>query len=219
MRLPCLLTIATILAASTAAHADSILIGTGLATTPGGPSLCPGGSDCQQLAQQFTLFEPVKIDQIKIAISGPLGAFQSADGTFSVNLGSELGSGQVIGSGDLGLIFGQWNTVEKVFDFSGLDISLGPGTYYLGVTGGNVEWSASAASPTTSAGTLGPTFRCDLFTTCPTNRWDIVHAGNSWEIDGTAITPEPSSIMLFCTGILGLAAAARHRVRDSQRAL
>jgi hypothetical protein len=178
------------------------------------------------LGQQFTLFEPVKIDQIKVAISGPLGAFQSADGTFSINLGSELGSGEVIGSGDLGLTLGQPNIVEKVFDFSGIDISLGPGTYYLGVTGGNVEWSASAAAPTTSAGTLGPTFRCDLFTTCRTDRWDTVSAGNSWEIDGTAITPEPSSIVLFGTGIFGLAAAAlhrvrnsRHRVRNSQRAL
>jgi PEP-CTERM motif len=215
MRLPYSLTIATILAASTMAHADSILIGTGLATTSGGPSLCPGGSDCQQLAQQFTLFEPVRIDQIKVAISGPLGAFQSADGTFSVNLGSELGSGEFIGSGDLGLTFGQLNTVEKVFDFSGLDISLQPGTYYLGITGGNVEWSASFASPTTTAGKLGPTFRCDLFTTCPNHRWDIVNFGNSWEIDGTAITPEPSSIVLFGTGILGLAVAVRHRVLNS----
>jgi PEP-CTERM motif len=212
MRLPYSLTIAAILAASTMAHADSILIGTGLATTPGGPSLCPGGSDCQQLAQQFTLFEPIRIDQIKVAVSGPLGAFQSADGTFSVNLGSELGSGEFIGSGDLGLTFGQLNTVEKVFDFSGLDIALEPGTYYLGVTGGNVEWSTASTSPTTSAGTLGPTFRCDLFTTCPTNRWDTVNVGNSWEIDGTAITPEPSSIVLFGTGILGLAVAVRHRV-------
>jgi PEP-CTERM motif len=43
-----------------------------------------------------------------------------------------------------------------------------------------------------------------------------VSTGNSWEIDGTAITPEPSSIVLFGTGILGLTAAALHRVRTSR---
>jgi hypothetical protein len=51
------------------ADADTVLVGTDLTTRLGSPGLCPSGSDCEVLAQEFTLFSPVVIDQVKVGIT------------------------------------------------------------------------------------------------------------------------------------------------------
>jgi hypothetical protein len=192
-------------------HADTILVGTDLSSPSTGPVLCPQGANCSVRVSQFVLLDPVMVDDIKVAISGPT-ASSSTDGTFSVSLGEQIASGTDIGSGDLAFTSGQDTVVTQVFDFSGLDILLDPGTYYLQVSGANVEWD-SAQPLTTSAGTLGQQLSCDPFITCGADisRYDTFHGTYAMQIDGTAVTPEPSTFALLSTGIFGLAAGFRRR--------
>jgi hypothetical protein len=162
------------------------------------------------LAEQFTLFSPVVIDQIKVDIDGP-ARFGAADGIFSVQLGAPLGSGVAIGSGDLLLDPSQTTLTTKVFDFNNLNIALEPGTYYLELTGGNVGWP-EAQPIDTSAGIVGQTWQCDptSMDCSSSTRWTPAASSNAFEIDGT-VTPEPSTFVLLGTGIGGLAGAARRK--------
>jgi hypothetical protein len=209
MRLSSLLAVALVLAAPTLTYADTVLVGSNLSTISGGSSLCPSDADCEEIAQQFTFLTPVVIDQIKVAISGP-AVMGSADGNFNVVLGDMLGTGTEIGSGDL-IFDPAGDLVTQVFDFSGLNISLGAGTSYLQLSGGNVNWDF--ADPlVTAAGTLGPAWVCDPTLTCASGRWDSVEGTHAFEIDGTATTPEPSTFALLGTGILGIVGVARRKV-------
>jgi hypothetical protein len=106
---------------------------------------------------------------------------------------------------------GTMNTAE--FTFNGLSIPLAPGTYYLGIAGANLEWDYATPLSTT-AGALGLQLECDPFIYCGTDitRWDKNARTYAMEIDGTAITPEPSTFALLSTGILALAGASRRRL-------
>jgi hypothetical protein len=209
MRLPILVTLAIVLAAPTLTHADTVLVGSEQFVPGGGSGFCPTLADCEEVAQQVTFFTPVTIDQIKVGISGPNQTGISDDGSFNVTLGPVLGTGTDIGSGDL--VFGlSGPTVSEIFDFSGLNISLGPGTYYLQLSGGNVGWENGVQPLVTSAGTVGPDWTCDPTISCAADAWVSGSLTHAFEIDGTQ-TPEPSTIALFGTGMLGLAAVARRK--------
>jgi hypothetical protein len=94
-----LLPIAIVLAASTLANADTVLVGTDLTTSLGSSGLCQDDSDCEMLAQEFTLFSPAVIDQVKVGITGT-GGFTGNLGAFNLSLVNELGHGGIsIGSG------------------------------------------------------------------------------------------------------------------------
>jgi hypothetical protein len=214
MRLPSLLAI-VLLAAPTLTYADTILVGTDLSTaTHGGAAvLCPENSDCLDRASQFTLFTQVVIQSISVVVTAPANSPGSTDGNFTIGLGSLLGVGITtgVGAGDI-FIDQKENATTEEFTFSGLNLSLAPGTYYLGMAGANVEWDY--ASPvSTTAGALGLQLECDPFINCGSDitQWDRNSQTYAMEIDGTAITPEPSTFALLGTGILGLAGAARRK--------
>ncbi len=213
MRLPSLFAIALVLVAPTLTHADTVLVGSDL-FLPGGSALCPNAADCLEIAQQVTFFTPVTIDQIKVGITGP-DRLGFSDGSFNVILGPVLGAGMEIGPGDL-VFDPNGPRVSSIFDFSGLNITLGAGTYYLQLSGGNVEWDL-AQPLITGAGSVGPSWECDPTLTCASNRWQSVPDTHAFEIDGTAITPEPSTFALLGTGMLSLAAAARRKFRARSR--
>ena len=206
MRLPALFVIAAILATPTLIYADTILVGSDLYLTAGS-GLCPSFSDCEEVAQQVTFFTPVVIDQIKVGISGPNRTGISA-GNFNVILGPVLGGGTEIGSGDL-IFDPNGPLIPGIFTFSGLNISLAAGTYYLQLSGGNVQWDFAEPLVTT-AGTIGPSWSCDPTTSCP--HWQQVGGIHAFDISGTATTPEPSTFALLSTGILALAGATRRRL-------
>jgi hypothetical protein len=220
MRLPSIVTIAIVLATPTLTHADSILVGTDLSNTQSGPVLCPLINDCSVRVSQFTLVTSVVVDDVKVAISGPMVEPSSAGGSFGVNLFSQLqtipGVTLPITTGNIGagnLVFAPTTSppVTQVFDFGGLDIPLGPGTYYLQVEGANLAWNSSLPL-TTSAGTLGQQLTCevDSFQCASHISYDIYPGTYAMQISGT-VTPEPSSWVLFGTGILGLAGIARRK--------
>jgi hypothetical protein len=224
MRLPSIVTIAIVLAAPTLTHADSILVGTDLSNAHGGPVLCPDPNECIVRVSQFTLLTSVVVDDVKVAILGPVG--ESPDGHFAVNLFSQLPAvnGTNFTTGNIGagnLVFNPNSTpaFTQVFDFGGLDIALGPGTYYLQVEGADLSWDTGLPLAT-SAGTLGLQLECDLDShSCSSDLsvpgvrlgWDKDPFTYAMQISGTEVTPEPSSWVLFGTGILGFAGVARRK--------
>lgn len=201
-----------LLAISRPAAADSILVGSDVTSTNSAAGvLCPSGSDCSIRAQQFTLLVPVVIDDIKVALSTD-GFFGAPNGGYTVGLGSAPIDNTGIGSGTLAFTPNEIDTY--ILDFSGLNISLGPGTYYLGVTGDNLIWDYAPAL-STSAGTLGKQLSCDpTVQTCSNPAiWDVDTAGPyAMEISGTAVTPEPSGWLLLATGLTGAAAMIRRKL-------
>jgi hypothetical protein len=202
-----LLPIAIVLAASTLADADTVLVATDLTTSLGSSGLCQDDSDCEMLAQEFTLFSPAVIDQVKVGITG---SFTGFPGVFNLSLVNELGHvGTSIGSGSTIANL----TGMEIFDFSGLNISLGRGTYFLEMSGGQLDWAVSQPLMTTE-GTLGPSWSCDptINNSCGVDEWGAISGyTHTMEIDGTVVTPEPSTFALLATGILGLAGVARRK--------
>ena len=197
--------------------ADSIpvVVGTNLSSvTQGGAGLCPLSDDCSIQAQQFTLFAPVLVDQLVIALNGP-DLYPYSAGSFDVSLASQPWlSGEGIGSG----AFSDSNSADttEVFDFENLDIPLSPGKYYVVIAGDNLALDI-APLLATFAGTFGPTFYCAADTLpCNEARSWQVSGGPPFaiDIDGTVSSsalPEPSGWLLFGTGLFALYGITRRK--------
>jgi hypothetical protein len=216
MRLTSLLAI-VLLTAPTLTYADTLLVGTDLSTAPQGSGaiLCPTFSNCVDRASQFTLFSPVVVNSISVVVT-TFANSPIIDRGFTIGLGSVPGVGITTGIGSGVVVLGpQQSATTQEFTFSGLNLALAPGTYYLGMAGANVGWD-NASPLSTTAGALGLQLQCDPFTFsfCGNDitKWDKLNFSYAMEIDGTATTPEPSTFALLGTGIVGLAGVARRKL-------
>ena len=217
MNFPKVMLIATcLLMTSRSGLADSFLVGTDLSTSQPGPELCPIVDSCQIRVQQFTLLAPVLVDDIEVAMSGPGYEFSGSPESFTIGLGTQLGSNITgIGSGVVTSDPTQTYTTE-LFDFENLNLLLEPGTYYLEANGLNAMWNK--ASPlVTSAGTVGQGLECDdpgYPTNCSDpSRWNPDSFDYAFQIDGTTEAPEPSSWLLFGTGLLAVGCVEYHKLQ------
>ena len=226
------LTLLSLTAIPTVGRADSILVGTDLSSPTGGPVLCPQGSNCSIRISQFTLLSPVVIDDVKVALSGLPTILGMENGGFNVILGNALVNGPVpptfppynpvsgagIGSGNY-VFLPDGDLASEVFDFSNLNITFGPGVYYLEVSGADVEWD-SAPPLMTSAGLLGEQLSCDPYQNCVADisQYDVYPDTYAMEIDGMVLTPEPSTFVLLGTGLLGAISGVRRRLREHRNA-
>jgi hypothetical protein len=154
------------------------------------------------------------------------------DGHFSVGLVDKpvtaftsLPSNVLIGSGELPYgpdwqDLSKTSVVSELFDFSGLDITLDPGTYYLEFAGEAVGPARATTSLSTTAGTFGQTFFCDPTVNPQTcndpSRWQSFYAADPFAvtINGnvvaeSAVAPEPSSWLLLATGVVGATGMSR----------
>jgi hypothetical protein len=225
------------MAISNSAHADSVLVGTDPSTAFASGGLCPAIRDCQADVQSFTLSSQVAITDIQVVMAHSSYSPFGPDGHFSVGLldkpvaaGTTLPSNVLIGSGELP--YGpDWNDLSKttivseLFDFSGLDITLGPGTYYLEFAGEAVGPARVTTSLTSTVGTFGKTLYCD-----PTVNAEECNNLSFWApfsssydsdpfaitILGSVIAPEPSSWLLLASGIIGATGMSRHTFNRSQ---
>jgi hypothetical protein len=159
----------------------------------------------QWLGAQFTLSGAAQIDGVT------LGIFDFATSFYTVEIVNHLAGGTV-----------EWtspsvDTSNPVFTPASL--TLPGGTYYLigPTTGSGTSWSESAGVLTQIGGTVGPAF------------WISQDQGVSWSSPGTRpplefditgttgplVTPEPSSLLLFASGLLGLGPLLRRRPRTT----
>ena len=202
------LTLLLLSAVPTIAHADSILVGTDLSNLSSGPVLCPQASNCSIRLSQFILVDPVVIHTYKIALSGYSPLLSQPNGSFTVDFPGLQYSGTVG--------FLQDQPLTEVFEFTDLNIAFSPGIYYIQATGVDVIWD-TAPPLMTSAGSLGLQLSCDPFQTCGADlsRYDVHPGPYAIEIDGTVVTPEPSTFILLGTGFMGVIARMRRRLRGS----
>ncbi len=201
--------------ATTYGRADSVLLGTDLTSLQQqGGRLCPQASNCALRAQEFTLFAPVQVTSIQVLVSGP---FNNIGGTgFSAPIEMTLAS---IFPANFGTTF--WNDTAtftaaganyppttELITFSGLNLMLGAGTYFLQAQGGDIAWGGGNTPLASTAGALGLSWYCDPLATCSPDRVQSLAPGyyGAFDLIGTAATtPEPSTWLLSGTGLLSFA--------------
>jgi hypothetical protein len=129
--------------------------------------------------------------------------------TASENAGTVYGSGTASGSQikDTFISANQYGYNVDTIGVSGLGgIALGSGTYWLNLqnaavpSGDPVYWDENGGSSLASESSVG---------SIPSEAFDITGTQSG---TGTGTTPEPSSIMLFGSGILGLAGVLRRKL-------
>jgi hypothetical protein len=207
------------------AKADTILVGTTLTGTSPFAVLCPLVSGCNTRLSQFSSPVAFNIDDIKVVIGGPAFPGFSTNGNFQVSLvthpGTISSTSLSIGSGNLPIaLTDSGGSDVGIFDFSGLSIPITAGTeYFLQVAGANLTWNNSSPLLGT-LGTIGQQLSCDPslpFNQCATNigAYNPFPGTYSMQISGDPV-PEPSSLILFGTGLLSIIGAGSRRIKASQ---
>ena len=171
--------------------------------------------DVYQVSDSFALTQHYSsIDDFSIALWAPTGetplnvAWEFGTSSFGNQLGSSNGNYTPVPWSSVSLLpcppncgggfgYGVW-----LAHMTGFDIPMGPGTFYLTLTGatdssgGRDGWDINSGASLAYHNLLGA---------IPSESFTISASG------GTT-TPEPSSIMLFGSGILGLAGVLRRKM-------
>jgi hypothetical protein len=101
-----------------------------------------------------------------------------------------------------------WNICEQTGDL-GSGVHLNAGTYYLNLqnaevnTGDPIYWDENSGPSLASQNSVG---------TIPSESFTVLGTGSTGTETGSGSTPEPSNIMLFGSGVLGLAGILRRRL-------
>jgi hypothetical protein len=194
--------LALLLLATSAAFASTVDVG-----TSGSGELWSNSED-QQLAQQFTLNQSSVITSITLA-------GQQGTGTYDYEISNALTGGTVCWSETL--------TDPTAPSFSGLNLNLGAGTYYLlslGESNTSGQWGSS-----TSVVEVGGTVQDGFWYggLPPAGTWyfedhNVYSEGTPllFNLSGTTggqTVPEPASILLLASGLASLGAALRRKLR------
>lgn len=205
------------------AHADSLLVGTLLSGYPSGLPvqggvLCASGSGCNVRAQQFTLNSAAEVSQIQVVVSGPVleGVPRPYSTPVTLTLGTQFPTsfGQTFWTGTETFQDPDLNTQDELYTelltFDHVNTHLAAGTYYLQMNAGDLAWGSASNIPLvplgSAAGVLGSAFTCDPDANCSPSRTNELAPGYLGAVDirGTAVSPEPSTIVLSATGLVGL---------------
>jgi len=195
------------------AAADTIALGTDLKAATG-----LGVEADQADAQQFTLTSALAVSSVD------LGLFESSllPTTVLFQLTDKIGPGTT--AADVlshTSITGTFSTTTNV----AVGLTLAPGTYYLVLSLTppsipDVGWSQASTILPSSVGTVGPSYNCCFSTSTPAGPFppsqtfkEAFELGSpttpvvsefDLETPGTVSAPEPSSIVLLGSGLIGL---------------
>ena len=199
-------------------RADSVLVGTDLSGLPQQSGLlCPQASNCALRAQEFTLLAPVRVSSIEVLVSGPFNNLNGSNFTtpIEMTLASQFPARSGTNFWDDTATFtalgANYPATTELLTFSGLNLMLNAGTYFLQAKGGDIAWGGGNTPLATTAGTLGLSWICDPDANCSPDRVQSLSPGyyGSFDLIGTTVattaaTPEPSTWLLSSTGLLAL---------------
>ena len=193
-----------LLLAATPSFADTLLYTNGpINGTIGGYFLNDGYS----LATSFKLSSASNISSFSVglwdAIYPPIGVTWWITTTPDFNLGDALASGTGGFNNSAFLGMNEYSYQVYASTMTGLNVSLGAGTYYLGLKEG---WYAPYWDIN-----YGPSTAYVNFDDGITNVTTLGIASPAFTIYGTSATPEPGTMLMFGTGALGLMGAIRRR--------
>jgi hypothetical protein len=132
--------------------------------------------------------------------------------TSGENGGTVYGSGTATGK-DTFICTNQYGYDIDHFAVTGLNVALNAGTYWLNIqnasvaSGDPVYWDENSGIGCNSPGCPSKASESAVGT-IPSEAFTIIESGGT----STGMTPEPSSIMLFGSGILGLAGVLRRKL-------
>jgi len=178
---------------------SAVLVDTGTSSEPGGYSF----SNSQYFAGEFTLAQSQVIDSIAGYFSTRSGSVTISlyqDGGAVPGVATSFSSTLATTAGDLA-----WNGV------SGLNWSVGAGTYWVAfvpnfsVSGGEADASMPGFSP-------NPLSSYAYFDS-NSSTWIATSYAVGVRIESAAAVPEPSALMMYGVGIIGLGFMARRKLK------
>lgn len=202
--------------------ADPILVGPDLSQpVDTGLELCLSAI-CNEYAEEVTFTQAVEIQSVQFVVAS-VGIFGPLNGPVDLYLAPSLGN---FGAGTLLAAETTSYTVAsgqtESFDAQNLDIQVAAGTYWIEI--GSTSDSVLELAPPVAGtpGTIDDFAQCDnpnegVGDQCGPPSWQLNDPGPAYfdnrqlaiDLDGTAITPEPPTWMLFGTGLIALLGSAR----------
>ncbi|MEC5386019.1 PEP-CTERM sorting domain-containing protein [Uliginosibacterium sp. H3] len=176
---------------------SAVLVDTGTPPEPLGYSF----SNTFYFAGEFSLAQSSVIDSIQ-------GYFGTKEGSVAITVYGDGGDipGSSIFSTSFATVAGDtnWNGV------SGLGWALGAGTYWVSFAP-NFVTAGDVADVSMPGGALVPLEHYAYYSGSGNNAWNPTGAAVGVRIESAAAVPEPSTILMYGVGIIGLGFMARRR--------